>query len=37
MQIIYILVAFKSADYMKKKYFEKSVKKRCEVAKKGVK
>ena len=37
MQIIYILVAFNSADYMVKKYFEKGVKKRCEIAKKGVK
>ena len=37
MQIIYILVAFKSADYMVKKYFEKGVKKRCEIAEKGVK
>ena len=34
MQIIYILVAFKLADYMVKKYFEKGVKKRCEIAKK---
>ena len=37
MQIIYILVAFKAVDYMVNKYFEKSVKKRCEIAKKGVK
>ena len=37
MQIIYILVAFKSVDYMVKKYFEKGVNKRCEIAKKGVK
>ena len=34
MQIIYILVAFKSAAYMVKKYFEKGVNKRCEIAKK---
>ena len=27
MQIIYIIVAFKSADYMMKKYFGKGVKK----------
>ena len=37
MQITYILVAFKSADYMATKYFEKGVKKRCKIAKKGVK
>ena len=34
MQTIYILVAFKSTDYMVKKYFEKGVNKRCEIAKK---
>ena len=34
MQIIYILVAFKWADYKVKKYFEKGVKKRCEITKK---
>ena len=37
MQIIYILVAFMSADYMVNKYFERGVKKRCEIAGKGVK
>ena len=37
MQTIYILVAFKSTDYMVKKYFEKGVNKSCEIAKKGVK
>ena len=37
MQIIYILVAFKAADYMVNKCFEKGVKKRCEIAEKDVK
>ena len=37
MQTIYICVAFKWADYKVNKYFEKGVKKRCEIAKKGVK
>ena len=31
---IYSFIAFKSADYMVKKYLEKGVKKRCEIAKK---
>ena len=34
MQIIHILVAFKSTDYMVKKYLKKGVKNRCEIAKK---
>ena len=33
----YICVAFKSPDYMVKKYIETGVKKRCEIAQKGVK